>query len=263
MTYIPQNHRQFVAAAAELPQPAASPGCRLRWRPRSGWRRLGAPAVAAILAVLVPAVVATALVVGHHDSLELLGPGQQGTPTIDNAPIPAAGTPPAAALVQRFGVLGSAQHPGDSLPADRTVNAPPFYADQVHHVTPTAPLDGPGRTAPGDVYIAGGSDDRVCLVVLPVLEPGPSGPTGPAGECHGLAMATKGMTFLTMERDGGAEVDVFGIVPDGVATVNLTLADGRRSTLPVHDNVYSVEVVGTPRSIGFTGSAGPVDVHVG
>jgi hypothetical protein len=75
-------------------------------------------------------------------------------------------------------------------------------------------------------------------------------------------MATEGKTFLTMERNGGTDVDVSGIVPDGVRTVELTLVDGRTSELPVTDNIYSATAPGPTRELTFTGPQGTVRVNV-
>jgi hypothetical protein len=98
-------------------------------------------------------------------------------------------------------------------------------------------------------------------VILPAATAGQPAPDGPTGECHDPAMAVGGRTVMTLERDGGREVEVFGIVPDGVSSVKLTLADGRTSELPVNDNLYSAAVPSATASITFTGPDGPVHIN--
>jgi hypothetical protein len=256
MTYVPR-HRDRLVAAAHMQQRAAAcrpPRRTASWR----WRRRTAPAIAAIIAVCIPVAVAAALVIGHSTPHYLWTPGSP-PPAVDTTPAPNAGRPPAAELTRAFSVLGRPQVRGDALPAGRTTNAPPYYADQIHHVASAVPLGGVAEAAPADVYIAGGVDDRICLIVLP---PTPAG-SGPTGECQSASMAAEGRTFLTMERNGGADVDVFGVVPDGVPTVKLTLADGRTSELPVIDNVYSATAPAPTRRLTFTGPQGTVRINVG
>lgn len=254
MTYIPQHREQLVCAASHLARrPHPRPRWRARWRPR----RFAAAMV--LVAGCLPAVVVAA-VVGHGNPFEAFSPGDP-PPAVDRAPAPVAGRPPADALLRDFAVLRRAQGPRDRLPAGRTVDAPSYYADQLRAVAPARPLSGPAEVAPGLVYVAGGADQRVCLLVLP---PDVEGESGPAGQCQDVALAVQGRNFVTLERDGGALVDLFGIVPNGVDHVVVSLGDGRTARLPVVDNVYSADVAGSPRAVSFTtASEGAVRVVVG
>lgn len=54
-----------------------------------------------------------------------------------------------------------------------------------------------------------------------------------------------------------------GIVPDGVSSVTVKLADGGTLALPVHENVYVGEIRGWPSSVSFTGAAGAVTIGNG
>ena len=54
---------------------------------------------------------------------------------------------------------------------------------------------------------------------------------------------------------------VVGVVPDGVASVSLTLADGTTQTLSVNDNVYMAEVQGgASPEVDFAGPDGAVSL---
>jgi len=56
--------------------------------------------------------------------------------------------------------------------------------------------------------------------------------------------------------NGSAAVTVSGLVPDGNASVSITLLDGHTVRAIVSDNVYSVETPDTPVTITDLDSAG-------
>ncbi len=45
------------------------------------------------------------------------------------------------------------------------------------------------------------------------------------------------------------KVLIAGLVPDGIASVTVTLADGSAQALPVYENVYMQEITGEPKSV--------------
>lgn len=166
-----------------------------------------------------------------------------------------AGSPPPAAVVARFGVLGAPRGQGDTLgDRDRGALGVHVFADQVHRAATPAPLDGPGRAATDEVFVSGGIGDTVCLLILPPLA------QGPTGECLAPQTAVAGRLVMTLEH--GREVEIAGVVPDGVERVTVTLASGVRATLPVTGNAYSALLPGPTTAVSFQGADGVVSVDV-
>lgn len=71
-------------------------------------------------------------------------------------------------------------------------------------------------------------------VSMQVLPPGADGPA--SGFTADLGMVEQGHALMTV---GG---DVFGLAPDGVASVRVVLGDGTRVTLPVVGNVFGAHL---------------------
>jgi len=252
MTYVPQL-RDTLVAAARAQHVAKTQPSWLR-------RRLATPLGVVLAAVLAPVAIAAGVATTHPNTFNFLHAGHPA-PTIDHTPPPRAGQPPSAVLTRAFSVLARPQNGADALPQGRTTDGPPYFADQVHRVVPRPPLRGPGQAVPDLTYVAGGANGSVCLVVLPPVS-GAGGETGPTGECMDVALATAGKVFLTLERNGGAATDLFGVVPDGVETVRVSLADGSQSTLPVTNNLYSVATASAPRSVAYDRAGAPVSVFI-
>ena len=156
-----------------------------------------------------------------------------------------AGTAPAAEVVARFAVLGQSRTADDGL-GDRSQGglAGHFFADQTHLGAKLAPVAGSGRAAESNIYVAGGLGDTVCVLLLP------TGASGPTGECLAPRLAEAGRAVMTLEH-GSQEVEIAGVVPDGVETVTVTLAAGQRVELPVRGNLYSALLPGPTATVDF------------
>jgi hypothetical protein len=143
-------------------------------------------------------------------------------------------------------VLGRAQTAADRLgDHDQGALSGHFYADQTHLGAKPAPRSGTARAADSDIYVAGGLGDTVCVLILP---PGADGPTG---ECLAPRLAEAGRLVMTLEHGGGEEVEIAGVMPDGVDRVTVTLASGARVELPVQDNLYSALMPGPTATTSF------------
>jgi len=91
------------------------------------------------------------------------------------------------------------------------------------------------RTATGRSVVVLPGDGNLCLRITM-----DSGATGLS--CATLEQATAGRLIISQREDDDAKVgSSIGVVPDGVASVTLTSADGRTSTAEVTDNVWSVD----------------------
>lgn len=68
--------------------------------------------------------------------------------------------------------------------------------------------------------------------------------------CDGDSTATSGGLMLEAETPSApGKVLIAGLVPDGIASVTVTLADGSAQALPVYENVYMQEITGEPKSV--------------
>lgn len=93
------------------------------------------------------------------------------------------------------------------------------------------------------------NDGSACLVVL--TEPAEIAQTGP---CLDVADKDAGSPAQTSTFAGRTEV--FGIVPDGVRNVKLTLHDGSTEEIVVVDNAYVAQARKPTKSISFQGPRG-------
>lgn len=100
----------------------------------------------------------------------------------------------------------------------------------------------------GAVWLAPETDGSVCMITASRGELG-------SGSCFGAAEAAVGPApHLTIFAPN--DIEVSGIAPDGVASVDLALADGTTQTLKVVNNVYTAAVVSATRSVSFEGPNG-------
>lgn len=104
------------------------------------------------------------------------------------------------------------------------------------------------------------------LQVLGASEGGPLGktcvsgvlasmPNGASGACVDNATFNK-QGVVAVLGSGSGQVDVVGLVPDGVTSVGVALSNGSEQTLGVTDNGYSLYTSETPTSVSFAGPNG-------
>jgi hypothetical protein len=165
-----------------------------------------------------------------------------------------APTAPSAALVRALPVFGTPRTPADGLNGrDRGGMAAAFFADQTHLIAKAPPVRGRGQASDTDVFLAGGSNDDVCVLLLP------PGADGPGGACSSLDAIDSGRTVVTLER--GDAVAIAGLVRAGVPTVTVTMVDGTTTTLPVIANAYSALLPGPTATLSFDGPDGTVTIN--
>lgn len=90
------------------------------------------------------------------------------------------------------------------------------------------------RLSPGSevsVWLAPGPDDSSCKLVVFASGDG-------AQSCTPNDAIVEGKDVSAVTQIDGS-VDIVGLVPDGIATVNLKFADGSVRELPVRNNVYA------------------------
>jgi hypothetical protein len=162
---------------------------------------------------------------------------------------PAASVPAAAS--SSFSVLGSSVTASDALPSAYVASHQnSALVGELGANLKLAHLV-PGVT-PGAVWVVP-TDSGVCLIVSQYN----NGQITGAG-CMGEASAADGkLVFQAGSTQGSAGEFVAGLVPDGVDSVSLTLANGESKTLAVHDNVYATSVTASaPTAVHFAGAGG-------
>jgi hypothetical protein len=187
--------------------------------------------------LLVLGLIGTALLTGAAS-----GCGQSA----DSSPSAPAATADSEAK-RAFGVLRRARRAEDEMgPAARGVTDEGSLGRH-HNVDPAEAR----RVAPAartKVWVAPG-DGSICLLNLP------SGADGAATSCTPVDDAENGEGVVTVSYSKD-QVDIFGIVPDGVDTVTLELADGTTQRLRVRDNVYFASAAAPSKTITFEDPAG-------
>lgn len=239
----------------------ASPAPR---RPSGRLARMGAPVLARraqvvrwAAFVVVAATVGLAAALATHDQ-PATGSRYDHAPEVrlagNGTHASRAGAQPSAAVTANFSILATPQSATDTLgDRDQGGVAAHFYADQTHLGAKLDPLRGPARAVPDDIYIAGGVGDTICLLALPQRA------AGPTGQCVAPNVATAGRSVMTMEHD--SEIEIFGLVPDGVNEVGITLASGAAVSLPVRNNIYSALLPGAPATVGFDAAGQHIRVN--
>jgi hypothetical protein len=108
----------------------------------------------------------------------------------------------------------------------------------------------PAYSASVKVWLVPGRDGICTFVQHPYAE-------GPGGGCDPISKVETGVSATTVTASPG-HVEVFGVVPDGVTEVQLSLADGSTETLQVNDNVYSALERSATKSVSFDTPTGHV-----
>jgi len=194
---------------------------------------------------------ATALLVNatHADST---APGTIGARTAPFFPPAAAAGEVAAAQAgfqERFAAL---RGPGAAIPAASVIRDPGVDRAAAHAIVPAsaAQLAKAGATAPGaQLWVAPRDDGTQCLLAQP------ADAQGPAELCSTLDEADAGYLFMTQSKSA-SDVELYGVVPDGVDAVTVAFADGSSTTLPVASNAYAAHFDKPTASIAFTDANG-------
>ena len=164
-----------------------------------------------------------------------------------------------------LGILSRAQTPTDAIPQSGV--APLVDGSFVDRYGANVALArrADGLTA-GAAWVVPGTG-AVCLLSASSLNADGSPIAGMpgGGVCTTTASVTAGTTYVVSgsRNDPGVEF-LAGIVPDGVGSVTVSLADGTTVGIVVHENVYTAAIHGAISEVSFTGPNGPVVLdHVG
>jgi hypothetical protein len=237
MTVLPELERMLVLQAsrrASTTPALAGEGASHPRRPRLRvGRRWGALA-------LVGVVLGTTAVASKGPWDPSVGRQSTGYPTLSF-------TKPSSSTLSRLGVLRRAQTTTDRdsqtqallrLVGGRLKGVRPLYVRNVE------PQLGPGAVTlvsaerrQGQLGASSAADgqETVCLL-YPLLD---SGEVGERGRCWSVPEVIAGSAYGSMRNQ--SVTHVYGLVPDGVATVAIDLASGRRVLATVHDNFFDVK----------------------
>ena len=229
MTYVPQNKRNLVAAAAATGGTIeAAPGHAPARHRRPRWSRLTRRTLAlAAIATALPVAGGATVVVLSHDTpapeapLPMLGAGPDGH-VIDRPPL----SHPASAVVAAFSRLS-----GAATASDRDDDAVARWARHSTHFGADAEAARVLATIDGKRLWLIPGNGYVCLGVQPV------GANELSAGCNTQAVALRDGVNV---NDGDA---IYGVLPDGVKEIEVTDDDGFRHTEPVSDNAYILKAI--------------------
>jgi hypothetical protein len=201
--------------------PAAQPARKRRWWPR----RRGLISVA-----IAFAAAATTLAATHPWSPSV------GTKRFNEPPPSLSASAPPAQELRRLGVLRREQAPADRGPG--TLEALRFISpsgNQGVRLAYVRALEGGAATL---VPVEKATENQAAPPIVDALCVFYAEPVGEGGArlCWSLDDVTGG------RARGELGDHAFGLVPDGVVSVNATLSDGSTVTAPVVDNFYDVAV---------------------
>jgi hypothetical protein len=135
---------------------------------------------------------------------------------------------------QEFGVLRATATAEDKLP-QKALDASASYGSipdgaRMARDTPRGPL-----------YVIPGANDRICLM-----------DENGTGGCTFGDLAAQGQLITTLDHFPGlkdGEVEIQGLVPDGVQSVTVTLRHGTDRTLPIVNNVFDAVLPDGPAKV--------------
>lgn len=110
---------------------------------------------------------------------------------------------------------------------------------------------------------AGEQAGNACVVALVPLEPGPNVPAATAAHPAAASTCQPGAVFNARgvsESIGNG--DLVGLVPDGVRSVLIGLANGTSRTVTVENNAYALHSEVAPVRLSFRGPTGDVNEEV-
>ena len=145
---------------------------------------------------------------------------------------------PSANVVAHFGVLARPQTAadaiGDRVDANTLAGFNPALARRV------------SPDPRSQMWVAPADGDAICLVDAPIIARGEL----PSAHCHTLAQALEGKTVAV--AGSAPQVEIRGLVPDGVREVVVQLADGSTVNASVRDNAYDLIVDKATARISYT-----------
>lgn len=166
----------------------------------------------------------------------------------------AAGSPTADVDPALLAMVSALRRPltgTDGIPSDVQVTDGNIDTAHARRIEPVAPDVGAGHAGAIDsrLWLSPDLSGEICL------QPMPPEADGPALACGGAREVSAGRLLLTQTWTA-RRVELYGVVPDGVSSVRVSLEDGGGETLPVRDNVYAARFDSPTRSVAFTDSAG-------
>jgi hypothetical protein len=200
------------------------------------------------LAIAIAAVAGIYATASHAGSSSTLpAPQTLPYPTVDGDANAAADR--VAAFHASFGLLRDAPN---AVSATSVIRDPQVERGEAHALS-LASEDTLARaeaTRPhAAVWIAARTDGSECLLAQP------ADAQGPAESCFTPDQALKGYAVMTQSRNA-SDVDLYGLVPDGVNQVSVTFTDGSTSGLPVVRNGYAAHFEKPTASVAFTDADG-------
>jgi hypothetical protein len=126
--------------------------------------------------------------------------------------------------------------------------APKLSRVQIGPSAREVPVNLPGMR----VWVAKSTDDGICILALKPQPANRVGPEGPASGCTPLGLLAHGAAIEQFGASG--ETYETAAVPDGVSSATVNLTNGESRTVPVKDNVFSVETSSPVSTVTFVNS---------
>lgn len=154
-----------------------------------------------------------------------------------------------SAFRAQFSLLRGAD---DGLPAAAVIQDPGIDRAAAHEIALASPsaLERAGAGTPeARLWVAPRNDGTQCLLAQP------ADAQGPAVVCSEVGVASDGYLLMTQSRSA-SDVELYGLLPDGVSAVEVSFVDGSSTTLPVAENAYAAHFAKATTSIAFTDAKG-------
>lgn len=204
-------------------------------------------AAAAVLATI--GFVAILTTTTHANSA---APDVNGAQTAPFFPPAAAADQVAAARAGFATQFAALRGSSEAIPAASVIRDPGVDRAAAHEIIPasSSALAKVGAEVPqARLWVAPRNDGTECLLAQP------ADAQGPAQLCASREEAANGQLFMTQTMSA-SDVELYGMVPDGVDAVTVTFSDGASTTLPVSANAYAARFTKPTASIAFTDGNG-------
>jgi hypothetical protein len=207
------------------------------------------------LVALLAAVTAVLTFMGNDPAHSATEGAPANDPSVSAQPTAAEVAEREALFVENFARLSGPV--ADDIPATANVVDEAIDLGSSRRLEPVAArrLAGEDAAAPeAAVWVAPREDGTQCLVALMSEEGGGYG-------CATPQQAVGGSLMMTLSRDD-SHAEIYGLLPDGVDSVTVTLADGTASTLPVVDNTFMARYDQMTSSIAWLDADGVEQTHI-